>query len=47
MDQNQDGVNGDPVNDVFHASFTVALPALVVDTLVPSATSAVFGDPST
>ncbi len=45
MDQNQDGVNGDSINDVFHASFTLSLAALVVDTLSPSATSAVFGDP--
>ena len=24
MDQNQDGVNGDPAADVFHGSFTIA-----------------------
>ena len=39
MDQNQDGTNGDPANDVFHASFVVALPALVVDTLTPQASA--------
>ena len=26
MDQNQDGVNGDPVNDVFRTSFIVRCP---------------------
>ena len=45
MDQNQDGINGDATLDVFHGSFAISLPALVVDTLVPSAASAVFGDP--
>jgi hypothetical protein len=45
MDQNQDGVNGEPANDIFHATFSVALPALVVDTITPQASPAVFGDP--
>src|SRR5262249_44816501 len=27
LDQNSDGVSGDPTLDVFHASFTIALPA--------------------
>ena len=44
MDQNQDDVNGDPVTDVFHDSFSIQLPALVVDSLTPQANSAVFGD---
>ena len=43
MDQDADGINGEAADDVFHGSFTVALPALVVTGLVPAATPAVFG----
>ena len=37
MDQNQNGVNGEAA-DVYQTSFSIALPALVVDTVTPSAT---------
>jgi subtilase family serine protease len=42
MDQDQDGVNGEEIEDVFHSSFTIALPDLHLVS-VGAESEAVFG----
>src|SRR5207248_2177872 len=43
MDQDGDGTPGEPGQDAYSATFAVALPDLVLDSVTPSSSSGVFG----